>query len=103
LEAELDLRQTEDPVIAVRSDAIVEHHRNFEAAAKAHTVDRHDGRAGQVANAQEYALSELAESRDLGRRFEAAELVDVGAHDETAGFPGVHDEAGRWVRCQLPE
>ncbi len=101
MQAQLHLGQAEDLIVTVRADAVVAHHGNLESAAEANTIDGGNRRAGKVPDAQEHALRHLGQSDDLVDGPEAAELGDIGSHDETAGFPRIHHQTDGYVRLQL--
>ncbi len=94
MNAEQHLGQSEHGLRVVAANAIAAGKGELEAAAEAGAVDRGDAGEGRALEPLEQRVRLANRAHDLVRRADAAELVDVGADDETAGLArGEHQPA----------
>src|SRR5688500_10729431 len=100
MDAELDLRQAERPLVRRCRDTIIASERELETAAERKSVDGGDRRNAEQRDAPEDALTARGHLRRLRRVAQPRELVDVGAEDEAAAFGRLEDDAARRRRAK---
>ena len=93
MDAQLNFGQAQDALVRIDGDAIVARQRQFESATQRMTFDDSDRRAGQVFQPIENPLALAHEFIGLSHAIDAREFIDVGAHDEAAGFSRIDNEA----------